>query len=243
MSEPGRGRGGKKTKSRAKKNASVTIVPQQQHQQQQQQQEPTTAIEDLVRPPLSSFVLHMDPPTPSAATLVDDSDSPTRVIPGFVASPEPIRSSYRALSTPHDLSDHDHTHPPEPSIGERFGRRHGLDWPSPPSGTVNGRCVSCPGSRSESRSKSRGGARRTSGVLYKAIPARPVMAPSVFQAGRKSEDEIRAIKGKPQVQAYYRSLVKQASWPLVAVVESMYIQDCPSDALCMFFLFFLFDLE
>ncbi|KAF9986504.1 hypothetical protein BGZ75_001765 [Mortierella antarctica] len=32
------------------------------------------------------------------------------------------------------------------------------------------------------------------------------MAPSVFQAGRKSEDEIRAIKGKPQVQAYYRSL-------------------------------------
>ncbi|KAF9923764.1 hypothetical protein BGZ67_009662 [Mortierella alpina] len=210
MSEPGRGRGGKKTKARAKKNVSVTIVPQQQ-QQQQQHQEPTTAIEDLVRPPLSSFVVQMEPPTPSATTLVDDADSPTRVLPAFVASPDPIRSSHRALSSQqqqqqHDLNDHGHTHPPEPSIGERFGRRHGLDWPSPPSGSANGRCVSCPGSRSESRSKSRGGARRTSGVLYKAIPARPVMAPSVFQAGRKSEDEIRAIKGKPQVQAYYRSL-------------------------------------
>ncbi|KAF9955016.1 hypothetical protein BGZ72_004102 [Mortierella alpina] len=204
MSEQGRGRGGKKTKPRAKKHASVTIVPQQQ----QQQEQPTTAIEDLVRPSLSSFVLHMEPPTPSTATLVDDADSPTRVIPGFVASPDPIRSSHHTLSTQHDLIDHDHDHPrpPEPSIGERFGRRHGLDWPSPPSGSMNGRCVSCPGSRSESRSKSRGGARRTSGVLYKAIPARPVMAPSVFQAGRKSEDEIRAIKGKPHVQAYYRSL-------------------------------------
>ncbi|CAO3575143.1 unnamed protein product [Mortierella alpina] len=205
MSEPGRGRGGKKTKTRAMKNASVTIVPQQQPQQQQQQ-DSTTAIEDLVRPPLSSFVLNMEPPTPSTATLVDGGDSPTTVMPGLVASPDPVRSSHRTLSNQQQHDDHDHTHPPEPSIGERFGRRHGLDWPSPPSGSANGRCVSCPGSRSESRSKSRGGARRTSGVLYKAIPARPVTAPSVFQAGRKSEDEIRAIKGKPQVQAYYRSL-------------------------------------
>lgn len=86
----------------------------------------------------------------------------------------------------------------EPTIGERFGRRHGQDWPTP---------ASCPGSRSESRSKSRGGMRRSSSNVYKGIPAKPVMGPEVFQAARKSEKDIRVIKSG-KVQEYYQSLVR-----------------------------------
>ncbi|KAG0051857.1 hypothetical protein BGZ83_003258 [Gryganskiella cystojenkinii] len=113
------------------------------------------------------------------------------------------RSESSPFATTTASHEHEH-HFREPSIGERFGRRHGQDWPSNPSGS---RCASCPGSRSESRSKSRGGAgvRRTSGILYKAIPAKPVMGPEVFQSARKTEKEISAMKGA-KVQEYYRSL-------------------------------------
>ena len=48
--------------------------------------------------------------------------------------------------------------------------------------------------------------RRTSGVLYRVIPARPVMGPEVFQAARRSEKEIRGMKGG-LIQEYYRNLV------------------------------------
>lgn len=48
--------------------------------------------------------------------------------------------------------------------------------------------------------------RRTSGVLYKVIPARPVMGPEVFQAARKSTKEIGGMKGG-HIQEYYRNLV------------------------------------
>ncbi|KAF9313074.1 hypothetical protein BG003_005653 [Podila horticola] len=113
---------------------------------------------------------------------------------GYRASPDIMQDS---------LAHVDHQHP-EPSIGERFGRRHGQDWPArtDPSGS---KCSSCPGSRSESRSMSRGGMRRTSGVLYKAIPVRPVIGAHVFQSARKSKQAINAIKGKSQVQEFYRT--------------------------------------
>lgn len=115
---------------------------------------------------------------------------------GYRASPDIMQDS---------LAHVDHQHP-EPSIGERFGRRHGQDWPArtDPSGS---KCSSCPGSRSESRSMSRGGMRRTSGVLYKAIPVRPVIGAHVFQSARKSKQAINAIKGKSQVQEFYRTQV------------------------------------
>lgn len=48
--------------------------------------------------------------------------------------------------------------------------------------------------------------RSTSGVLYKVIPARPVMGPEVFQAARKSAKEIEEMKGA-HIQEYYRNLV------------------------------------
>ncbi|KAG0340376.1 hypothetical protein BG000_000067 [Podila horticola] len=87
-------------------------------------------------------------------------------------------SGYRA--SPDIMQDSlahvDHQHP-EPSIGER----------------------------SESRSMSRGGMRRTSGVLYKAIPVRPVIGAHVFQSARKSKQAIGAIKGMSQVQEFYRT--------------------------------------
>lgn len=43
-------------------------------------------------------------------------------------------------------------------------------------------------------------------MLYKAIPVRPVMGPEVFQAARKTEKEIAAVKGG-LIQEYYQSLV------------------------------------
>ncbi|KAF9415173.1 hypothetical protein BGZ94_000160 [Podila epigama] len=97
-----------------------------------------------------------------------------------------------------------HTHP-EPTIGERFGRRHGQEWPERrgpgSSGNGGGRCASCPGSRSVSR----GGLRRTSGVLYKVIPPRPVITARAFQAARKTDEEIALLKGKSQLQDFYRT--------------------------------------
>ncbi|KAF9194553.1 hypothetical protein BGZ51_009116 [Haplosporangium sp. Z 767] len=181
----------KKQKSRSK-NAKVTIAPQE-----------PKPIEDLVppppssSPPPSSVIVHMEPPTPSVEAPVISVKPGT--MDGFMDTSKFLASRIEAQLSP---SCHPHDHP-EPSIGERFGRRHGQDWPAP--SELNSRCASCPGSRSTSRSKSRGG-RRTSGALYKAIPSRPVMGPQIFQAARKSEEEIRAIKGKPQVQQYYRAL-------------------------------------
>ncbi|KAF9361435.1 hypothetical protein BGX26_003179 [Mortierella sp. AD094] len=84
----------------------------------------------------------------------------------------------------------------ELTIGEQFGRRHGQSWPSPPLGAIDRRR---PSYSSESRSKSRTRGelpRRTSGIFYKVIPPRPVMGFDVFQAARKSEEDIRAIKNK-----------------------------------------------
>ncbi|KAG0199016.1 hypothetical protein BGX28_007625 [Mortierella sp. GBA30] len=204
MSEQGRGRGGKRSKNRTKKNATVAITSHQE-------QPTTTAIEDLVRPSPSSFVVTTEPPTPSIHTLVKDPAPIGIVTPTFYNySVAPILQGDGQSSSPclsFRSANHDHHERSAPSIGEQFGRRHGQDWPSERSSrAVDGRCVSCPASRSESRSKSRGGGRRSSGVFYKVIPARPVMGPKVFQAARKSEDEIRALKGKPQVQEYYRSL-------------------------------------
>lgn len=43
-------------------------------------------------------------------------------------------------------------------------------------------------------------------MLYRVIPARPVMGPEVFQAARRSEKEIRGMKGG-LIQEYYRNLV------------------------------------
>lgn len=141
----------------------------------------------------SSITIQMDDPASSprlnAASL-----------PGYRSSPDIMQGSPAHV-------DHQH---PEPSIGERFGRRHGQDWPARigPSGN---KCSSCPGSRSESRSISRGGMRRTSGVLYKAIPVRPVIGAHVFQSARKSEQAMGAIKGMPQVQEFYRTQVSDES--------------------------------
>lgn len=48
-------------------------------------------------------------------------------------------------------------------------------------------------------------------MFYKVIPARPVMGHEVFQAARKSEKEIAAMKGS-HIQEYYRSLVNVDSF-------------------------------
>ncbi|KAG0258955.1 hypothetical protein BG011_002958 [Mortierella polycephala] len=180
---------GKKQKGRSK-NAKVTIAPQE-----------PKPIEDLVPPPPppppASVIVHMEPPTPSTEASVIAVEPGT--MDGFIDTSKLMASR---TEPQHSSSCHPHDHP-EPSIGERFGRRHGKDWPV--SLGLDSRCASCPGSRSASRSKSRG-RRRTSGVLYKVIPSRPVMGPQVFQAARKSEEEIRAFKNKPQVRQYYQSL-------------------------------------
>ncbi|KAG0088432.1 hypothetical protein BGZ93_001395 [Podila epicladia] len=135
----------------------------------------------------SSITIQMDDPASSPRLNVASS-------PEYRSSPDIIQDSPAHV-------DHQH---PELSIGERFGRRHGQDWPARigPSGN---KCSSCPGSRSESRSMSRGGMRRTSGVLYKAIPVRPVIGAHVFQSARKSEQAVDALKGMPQVQEFYRT--------------------------------------
>ncbi|KAF9911721.1 hypothetical protein EC991_002449 [Linnemannia zychae] len=230
MSTPAHGKGSKKKSKNKSKGANVSIStpPQNQQQQSQQQQGQETAIEDLVASnsaggaSSNSVVVNMEPPTPSTEGALishysnseerqrqnDGSagllGSPSQVGSGsgslFVASPKPIYyEDYRRPTPPLNQQHQQHEHP-EPSIGERFGRRHGQDWPK------NDRCASCPGSRSESRSESRsGGMRRTSGVLYKVIPARPVMGPEVFQAARRTEKEISAMKGS-HIQDYYRSL-------------------------------------
>ncbi|KAG0025800.1 hypothetical protein BGZ81_006843 [Podila clonocystis] len=134
----------------------------------------------------SSITIQMDDPTASPRFSAASS-------PGYRASPDIMQGSPAHV-------DHQH---PEPSIGERFGRRHGQDWPA--HGPSGNKCSSCPGSRSESRSISRNGMRRTSGVLYKAIPVRPVIGAHVFQSARKSEQEMGAIKSLPHVQEFYRT--------------------------------------
>ncbi|KAG0065244.1 hypothetical protein BGZ89_008495 [Linnemannia elongata] len=217
----GNGRGGSKKKSKNKSKISIsapppvpTSPPQDQH----------TAIEDLVTNPTaitggaSTVVVNMEPPTPSTetsfhqyhpqpqklstASAADLLGSPSPSAYAASSSPKPIYyEEHRRPSLTHTHS-HQHEHP-EPTIGERFGRRHGQDWPTPPHHHL--RCASCPGSRSESRSESRGGMRRTSGVLYKVIPARPVMEPEVFQAARRGEKEIDGMKGS-HIQEYYRNL-------------------------------------
>lgn len=48
--------------------------------------------------------------------------------------------------------------------------------------------------------------RRTSSAIHTVIPAQPVMGPEVFQAARKTEKEISAIKSG-KVQEYYQSMV------------------------------------
>ncbi|KAG0021598.1 hypothetical protein BGZ82_011292 [Podila clonocystis] len=134
----------------------------------------------------SSITIQMDDPASSPRFSAASS-------PGYRASPDIMQGSPAHV-------DHQH---PEPSIGERFGRRHGQEWPA--HGPGGNKCSSCPGSRSESRSISRGGMRRTSGVLYKAIPVRPVIGAHVFQSARKSEQEMGAFKSMPQVQEFYRT--------------------------------------
>ncbi|KAF9970603.1 hypothetical protein BGZ65_011013, partial [Modicella reniformis] len=109
----------------------------------------------------------------------------------YTSSASSIRSSH-----------HTHGHPEPLSLVERFGRRHGQDWPAQGPGN---RCASCPGSRRPSRSKTRGDQRTSNLVVYKGIPSRPVMGSQVFQAARKSEAEIKAIKGE-RLREYYRSL-------------------------------------
>ncbi|KAF9095689.1 hypothetical protein BGX23_000100 [Mortierella sp. AD031] len=229
MSTQGNGRGGgKKSKSKSKntKIAITTTAPSSSSSQQDEQ----TAIEDLVSGnssspasgaasgvPPSMVVVNMEPPTPSTETALHQQHLPNRDLLGspnlssggssvFIASPKPIYyEDFRRPSLIQPQHTHTHEHP-EPSIGERFGRRHGQGWPAAgPRGSDRDRCASCPGSRSESRSESRTGMRRTSGVLYKVIPARPVMGPEVFQAARKTEKEIGAIK-KSNIQDHYRSL-------------------------------------
>ncbi|KAF9103338.1 hypothetical protein BGX29_003470 [Mortierella sp. GBA35] len=229
MSTQGNGRGGgKKSKSKSKntKIAITTTAPSSSSSQQDEQ----TAIEDLVSGnssspaagaasgvPPSMVVVNMEPPTPSTETALHQQHLPNRDLLGspnlssggssvFIASPKPIYyEDFRRPSLIQPQHTHTHEHP-EPSIGERFGRRHGQSWPAAgPRGSDRDRCASCPGSRSESRSESRTGMRRTSGVLYKVIPARPVMGPEVFQAARKTEKEIGAIK-KSNIQDHYRSL-------------------------------------
>ncbi|KAG0374942.1 hypothetical protein BGX24_009731 [Mortierella sp. AD032] len=224
MSTQGSGRGGGKKKSKNKrKGTNVSISTPTLASQPEQQEDTQTAIEDLATSPSrgtlqQAVVINMEPPTPSTETAfhqhsypdqqhqqsgrsADLLGSPDLTGSGsgssYIHSPKPIYyEDCRRPSLAPQQRQHEH---PEPSIGQRFGRRHGQDWPK------NDRCASCPGSRSESRSESRSGLRRTSGVLYKLIPARPVMGPEVFQAARKSEQEINAIK-KNYIQEYYRSL-------------------------------------
>ncbi|KAF9138030.1 hypothetical protein BGX30_009668 [Mortierella sp. GBA39] len=212
----GNGRGGGKKKSKSKSKVSISTPPPALTSPQDQQ----TAIEDLVTSPIaitggaSTVLVNMEPPTPLTETapyeyhpqpqrpsIISAADllgSPS--LSAYASLPKPIYyEEHRRPSLTHTNS-HQHEHP-EPSIGERFGRRHGQDWPTPPR---NERCASCPGARSESRSESRGRMRRTSGVLYKVIPSRPVMGPEVFQAARRSEKEIRGMKGG-LIQEYYRN--------------------------------------
>ncbi|KAG0286011.1 hypothetical protein BGZ96_009842 [Linnemannia gamsii] len=191
MSTQGNGRGGGKKKSKGKSKITISTPPPPPSQDQQ------TPIEDLVTSP--TVVVNMEPPTPSTDTTFQlhhpqaqrrPTNSAVQLgspILSYALSPKPIY--YEDFRRP-SLTPHQHEHP-EPSIGERFGRRHGQDWPTPPR---EDRCASCPGSRPESRSQSRGGMRRTSGVLYKVIPVRPVMGHEVFQAARKSEKAIAANK-------------------------------------------------
>ncbi|KAF9124247.1 hypothetical protein BGW39_008337 [Mortierella sp. 14UC] len=222
MSTRGNGRGGKKRSKTKSKGTTISISTPPQVQQQDQE----TPIEDLVAgssargTSSSSVVVNMEPPTPSTETALhsqhrypeerhqhqsgssaDLLGSPSQAgsASPFVVSPKPTyyEEYPRPSLTPQHQHQHEHS---ELSIGERFGRRHGQDWPK------GDRCASYPGSRSESRSESRGGrTRRTSGVLYKVIPARPVMGSEIFQAARKSEKEISAMKGS-HIQEYYRSL-------------------------------------
>ncbi|KAI1311550.1 hypothetical protein EDD11_003432 [Mortierella claussenii] len=191
-----------------------------------------TPIEDLTLSSatnLTAVVVSMQPPTPSSPTA--PAFRPTQVSPEaqaqvepavappsecLVGSPEPMRyknskSQFCSGSTSAANSNYQnarvHTHEfTEPTIGERFGRRHGQDWPTGSHGV--GRCASCPITRTESqtRSKSCGRMRRTSGVLYKVIPSKPVLGHEVFQKARKSEEEIKAMKASKQVQGYYRSM-------------------------------------
>ncbi|KAF9316026.1 hypothetical protein BGZ91_005642 [Linnemannia elongata] len=175
----GNGRGGGKKKSKNKSKVSISAPPPVPTSPRQDQH---TAIEDLVTSPTaitggaSTVVVNMEPPTPSTETSFHQyhpqpQKPSTASAADLLGSPSP--SAYAASSSPKPIyyeenrrpslthtHSHQHEHP-EPSIGERFGRRHGQDWPTPPHHHL--RCASCPGSRSESRSESRGGMRRTSG--------------------------------------------------------------------------------
>jgi len=161
-------------------------------------------------PASPSFIVNMSstgpsftPSTPpsrmnnSNSTLVGSPDRIDGNGSPFSGSPASQFKTFTTTATATPPHEHHHR---EPSIVERFGRRHGQDWPP------SGRCSSSPGSRSESRSKSRGGMRRTSGIHYNVIPVKPVMGPEVFQTARKTEKEIDAMKGA-KVREYYRSLV------------------------------------
>ncbi|GJJ69676.1 hypothetical protein EMPS_02024 [Entomortierella parvispora] len=168
-----RPQGGKRGKSRSNGEAAASISTGE-----------TTPIAQLASPALVA-----------SSTFVVDIPSES-----YPASPQPSTMNRHAEGPGGDGSFFSSSPPPElrrePTIGERFGRRHGQDWPT---------SSSCPGSRSGSRSKSRGGMRRTSSNVYIGIPAKPVMGADVFQAARKSGKDIRAIKSS-KVQEYYTSL-------------------------------------
>ncbi|KAF9926652.1 hypothetical protein FBU30_003796 [Linnemannia zychae] len=225
MSAPGRGRNGGSGKKNSKTNKSktstnistATSAPSISTQPTQDQQ---AAVRDPITSPTatphkSSVIVNMEPPTPSTETALqqdhpDFSSHPNRNnssaslldspgLGGSIDSSPRLKyaEEYRRPSTTHQ---HERT---EPTIGEQFGRRHGQDWPSPKFGqSRSDGCENCPGSKSNSRSASR---RRTSSMLYKSIPPRPVTKPEVFQAARKSEKEIAAMK-ESQVQEYYNNL-------------------------------------
>jgi len=187
----------KKTKSRSSPSNTnvantVKLTPADQGDVALESQQPDhsqSSSSTLQNASQSSIVIQMDDSASSLRFVAASS-------PEYRATPDNMQGSPT-------LVDHQH---PEPSIGERFGRRHGQDWPARTSPSGN-KCTSCPGSRSESRSISRGGMRRTSGVLYKVIPVRPVIGAPVFQSARKSEQVIGAIKGMPRVQEFYRTQV------------------------------------
>ncbi|KAF8929115.1 hypothetical protein BGZ52_002571 [Haplosporangium bisporale] len=181
---------GRSSPSNTSVNNTVKLAPADQGDVALESPQPDHSLSSsstLQNASKASIVIQMDDPALSPRFVTASS-------PGYRATPDNMQGSPA-------LVDHQH---PEPSIGERFGRRHGQDWPAHTSQSSN-KCAYCPGSRSESRSKSRGGMRRTSGILYKAIPVRPIIGAPVFQSARKSEQVIGAIKGMPRVQEFYRA--------------------------------------
>ncbi|KAF8941579.1 hypothetical protein BGZ58_005529 [Dissophora ornata] len=135
---------------------------------------------------------------PSAPVIVDMPSSGV-ISAGDTSRHIPPTGLVGSLEATHhegfDPTSHHHVHEfREPSIGERFGRRHGQDWPSSRAGS-NSQCVSCPATWVKPRSKSLGG-RCTSGLLNRHIPPRSVIGLHVFQAALKSEQDINAMQGK-----------------------------------------------